>query len=85
MDNRALVDSCRLAAALVADIGDTHAASWLITSAVLLATVLPFFSDQNRDSGRCRGRLVRGQRKSNTQVSHINILCTDWTNKCDEF
>jgi hypothetical protein len=64
MDNRALDDSCRLAAALVADIGDTHAASWLITSAVsavLLAAVLAV-SDQSRDSGRCRGRLVRGQR-----------------------
>jgi hypothetical protein len=39
MDNRALDDSCRLAA----DIGDTHAASWLITSAVLLAAVLAVF------------------------------------------
>jgi hypothetical protein len=49
---RALDDSCRLAAALVADIGDTHAASWLMTSAVLLAAVLAV-SDQSRDSGRC--------------------------------
>jgi 2-methylcitrate dehydratase PrpD len=66
MDNRALDDSCRLAAALVADIGDTHAANWLITSAVVLAAVLAV-SDQSRDSGRCRGRLVRGQRKTLTQ------------------
>jgi hypothetical protein len=63
MDNRALDDSSRVAAAVVADIGDTHTASGLITSAVLLAAVLAV-SDQSRDSGRCRGRLVCGERNS---------------------
>jgi hypothetical protein len=46
MDDRAFDDSCRLTAALVADIGETHAAIWLITSAVLLAAVLAV-SDQS--------------------------------------
>jgi hypothetical protein len=47
-----------------------QAASWMITSVVLLAAVLAV-SDISRDSGRCRGRLVRGQRYPRASPTYL--------------